>query len=62
MAKKKITELIEEISEEFLRENRLELYFCEFVKEGKDWFLRVYIDQAGTITFPPMIVNWSAGF
>ena len=46
MAKKKITELIEEISEEFLRENRLELYFCEFVKEGKDWFLRVYIDKA----------------
>ena len=45
MAKKKITELIEEISEEFLRENRLELYFCEFVKEGKDWFLRIYIDK-----------------
>lgn len=47
MAKKKITELIEEISAEFFAQNGLKLYFCEFVKEGKDWFLRVYIDKAG---------------
>ena len=45
MAKKKITELIEEISEEFLAANGLELYNSEFVKEGRDWFLRVYIDK-----------------
>lgn len=45
MAKKKITDIIEEISEEFLAQNGLEFYNCEFVKEGRDWFLRVYIDK-----------------
>ena len=45
MAKKKITEIIEEITTDFLAENGLELYNSEFVKEGKDWFLRVYIDK-----------------
>lgn len=45
MAKKKITEIIEEISAEFLAQNGLELYNSEFVKEGRDWFLRVYIDK-----------------
>ena len=45
MAKKKITELIEEISSQFLAANGLELYNSEFVKEGRDWFLRVYIDK-----------------
>ena len=45
MAKKKITEIIEEITLDFLGENGLELYNSEFVKEGKDWFLRVYIDK-----------------
>ena len=45
MAKKKITEIIEEISSEFFAQNGLELYNSEFVKEGRDWFLRVYIDK-----------------
>ena len=45
MAKKKITDLIEEISADFLASNGLELYNTEFVKEGKDWFLRVCIDK-----------------
>ena len=45
MAKKKITESVEEITADFLAENGLELYNSEFVKEGKDWFLRVYIDR-----------------
>ena len=45
MAKKKITDLIEEITADFLAENGLELYDSEFVKEGRDWFLRVYIDK-----------------
>lgn len=46
MAKKKIKELIEEVSADFLAEHGLELYHAEFLKEGKDWFLRVYIDKA----------------
>ena len=45
MAKKKITEILEEITADFLVQNGLELYNSEFVKEGKDWFLRVYIDK-----------------
>ncbi len=45
MAKKKIKEIIEEISAAFMEENGLELYYVEFVKEGRDWFLRVYIDK-----------------
>ena len=45
MAKKKITEIMEEITADFLAEKGLELYNSEFVKEGKDWFLRVYIDR-----------------
>ena len=46
MAEVKITELAETILSEFLSQNKLELYNVEFVKEGKDRFLRVYIDKA----------------
>ena len=45
MATKTITEIVEEITADVLAENGLELYNSEFVKEGKDWFLRVYIDR-----------------
>ena len=45
MAKKKITVLAEELLSGFLQEEGLELYHSEFVKEGKDWFLRIYIDK-----------------
>ena len=45
MTKKKINETIAEIAEAFLKNEGLELYNVEFVKEGKDWFLRVYIDK-----------------
>ena len=34
-----------EISADFLAENGYELYNTEFVKEGRDWFLRVYVDK-----------------
>ena len=44
-AKAKVTDLVEEITVPFLDENGLELYNTEFVKEGRDWFLRVYIDK-----------------
>ncbi len=45
MAKIKITQQVSQLVEGFLDENGLELYDVEFVKEGKDWFLRVYIDK-----------------
>ena len=46
MAKIKIKELVAEELAEFLQKNGYELYNIEFIKEGKDWFLRVYIDQS----------------
>lgn len=46
MAKKKITEMVQDLLEPFLSENGYELYNVEFVKEGRDWFLRVYADKA----------------
>lgn len=44
MAKKKVIEVVEELSSEFLAAEGYELYNAEFVKEGRDWFLRVFID------------------
>jgi len=41
----KIKEQVDEILKNFLEENGLELYNVEFVKEVKDWFLRVYVDK-----------------
>ena len=46
MAKVKITDLTKELLGGFLVQNGLELYDIEYVKEGHDWFLRVYIDKA----------------
>lgn len=45
MAKKKVTQVVAEMLEPFLNEEGYELYHSEFVKEGGDWFLRVYIDK-----------------
>ena len=45
MAKKKITQLVEELLSDFLEKEGYELYNTEFIKEGKDWFLRVYVDK-----------------
>ena len=46
MAKKKITEIAAEMMADFLHQEGYELYNIEFVKEGKDWFLRDYVDMA----------------
>ena len=46
MAKQKIKDIVAQELESFLAENGYELYNVEFVKEGKDWFLRVYADMA----------------
>jgi Uncharacterized protein conserved in bacteria len=45
MAKKNIKDLVAGELSDFLKENEYELYNLEFVKEGKDWFLRLYIDR-----------------
>lgn len=42
---KKITELTEGLVTPILSEMNLELVDVEFVKEGKNWYLRVFIDS-----------------
>ncbi len=42
---KKVTEVVEELAVPILEELQLELVEVEYVKEGKSWFLRVYIDK-----------------
>jgi ribosome maturation factor RimP len=46
---KKVTEIVEELVNPILNELELELVDVEYVKEGKDWFLRVYIDSSNGI-------------
>jgi ribosome maturation factor RimP len=41
----KVTEVVEEIATPIFQELGLELVEIEYVKEGKSWFLRVYIDK-----------------
>lgn len=41
----KVTEIVEELTQPIVQELGLELVEIEFVKEGKSWFLRVYIDK-----------------
>lgn len=45
MARKKITALVAEVLQPCLEENSCELFHVEFIKEGSDWFLRVYIEK-----------------
>ena len=40
----KITEAVEKLVSPIVEDLELELVDVEFVKEGRDWFLRVYID------------------
>ncbi|MBD7983567.1 ribosome maturation factor RimP [Sporosarcina sp. Sa2YVA2] len=41
----KITEDVEKLVSPIVKELELELVDVEFLKEGRDWFLRVYIDN-----------------
>jgi ribosome maturation factor RimP len=46
MSKKKITEQVKELIEDFLIENNFELFDIQYVKEGSSWVLRIIIDKA----------------
>ena len=50
MGKGSVTESIEELVTPITEENRLELVDVEYKKEGKDWFLRIFIDKEGGVT------------
>ena len=43
----KVTTVIEELVTPITEELNLELVDIEFIKEGRNWFLRVYIDTPG---------------
>jgi ribosome maturation factor RimP len=45
----KIKTAVEEMVKPFLDENGFELVDVEYVKEGSNWFLRVYVDKEGNI-------------
>ncbi len=46
MTKKKVIDLVMEELSPYLEKEGYSLYHAEFVKEGKDWFLRVFIEKA----------------
>lgn len=50
MAKRKIEDLITELAAPIVEKNTLELVDVEFIKEGTNWYLRVYIDKPGGVT------------
>lgn len=50
MAKKSISEIVAEIALPFVEQADCELVDVEYVKEGSDWFLRIYIDKPGGVT------------
>lgn len=45
----KVIKTTEQLVTPILTENGLELVDIEYVKEGKNWFLRVYIDKPGGV-------------
>lgn len=45
-----VIETVTELVKPILAEHNYYLYDMEFVKEGKSWYLRVYIDKDGGIT------------
>ncbi len=50
MQAKDIVKLTEEAVMPILESKNFEFVDCEFVKEGPDWYLRVYIDKEGGIS------------
>lgn len=44
-----VIKITEELLNPILKEKNLQLIDIEYVKEGKNWFLRVYIDKEGGV-------------
>ncbi|MBB1062271.1 ribosome maturation factor RimP [Limosilactobacillus fastidiosus] len=45
-----VVETVTELAEPILANHSCYLYDLEFVKEGKNWYLRVYVDKDGGVT------------
>ena len=50
MAKRNTEEKVMPLLEPIVAEKKLELVDLEFVKEGANWYLRVYIDKEGGVS------------
>jgi ribosome maturation factor RimP len=50
MAKKKVEDIVSELALPIISEHGFELVDVEFVKEGSNWYLRIYIDKPSGIT------------
>jgi len=50
MAKRKIEDVVTELAAPIVEKHSFELVDVEFVKEGVNWYLRVYIDKPEGIT------------
>lgn len=50
MAKKSVEDIVEELAQPIVDLLSFELVGVEFLKEGANWYLRVYIDKPGGIT------------
>lgn len=50
MAKKDYEQLTEELITPIIEKHQFELVDVEWVKEGSNWYLRIYIDKDGGIT------------
>ncbi|MDN6161363.1 MAG: ribosome maturation factor RimP [Atopostipes sp.] len=44
-----IVEVVSEIAEPIAKENGFQIVDIEYLKEGKNWFLRIYIDKHGGV-------------
>ncbi len=49
MVKKKIEEIVAEFADPVVSSHSFELVDVEFIKEGTNWYLRIYIDKPGGI-------------
>ncbi|MBB6443879.1 ribosome maturation factor RimP [Bacillus benzoevorans] len=45
----KVTEIVSQLASPIIEDLGLELVDIEYVKEGRDWFLRVFIDKEGGV-------------
>ncbi|UFU01063.1 ribosome maturation factor RimP [Radiobacillus kanasensis] len=45
----KVTEITEELVQPILTDLKLDLVDIEFEKEGKNWFLRIFVDKPGGV-------------
>lgn len=54
MAKKKIADIVSQVLAPFCAENGYELFSTEFVKEGRDWYLRVTIEKKADGEYVPV--------